>query len=427
MKYFGTDGIRLQNMEMLEVLTIKGAYALKMLNAKQVVVGYDQRPYGKQLYKTLIKSFSCLGVDVFCAGVVPSACVSYLNTVYKTDFAVMLTASHNPSNINGIKIFNANGEKLTVAQEKKIERLFDELPQNHTFEKLEQVARHTKIKKGKVKKLSINLYMQLLKQHSPNLKDKTIVLDCANGASKYLAKKVFAQTQANIILLNNKNGRHINDNCGAVYPNQLANEVVKNKANIGFAFDGDADRCVCVLSDGRVISGDNALLGIAKHYKYPQIVGTIYSNGAIDEVLRKDNITFHRSGVGDQAVKKLMNKTKCKFGGERSGHFIFSDLMPTGDGMLSALKIAAIDNFETLCLFDKTPSKTINFATKNKSKDLIALTSMEGKYMPMLGDHGRIIIRPSGTENLIRVLIEHKDLNVVNKIEEMLKKKIEHA
>jgi phosphoglucosamine mutase len=301
--------------------------------------------------------------------------------------------------------------------------LFEKLPNKQAFKHLKTYAKSINVTPKKITSIDILPYLELLKKHTPNLTGKKIVLDCANGASKYLAKQVFDHTNANIIVLNTKKGKYINKNCGAVHPEALSAEVIKQNADIGFAFDGDADRCVCVLSDGRALSGDNALVGIAKYYKFPQIVGTIYSNGAIERVLKKEDITFHRSNVGDQAVKKLMNKTKCVFGGERSGHFIFSEFLPTGDGMFSALKIATIKNFEKSSQFKKTPTITINFPSKNKKKDLKKLTSLEKKYLSMLGKYGRIIIRPSGTENLIRVLIEHKNIKTVEKVEALLKSK----
>ncbi len=420
MKYFGTDGIRLENIPLLKNLAIKTAYALKKMGAKKVVVGYDARPHGKEIVKVLIKSLNTLGIETYFLGVVPSACVSFLNQKNKTDFGVMITASHNPSYVNGIKIFNSKGEKLTKLKEKKIEEYFDELPLDFLENSILAYAKENKIEKAKNKPISKKEYTQTLAYHTPNLKGKKVVLDCSNGASKKIAKKVFKKTGAKVVLINRKNGKYINQNCGAVFPQMLKDKVLKHKADMGFAFDGDADRCVCVLSDGNVLSGDNVLVAIARYYNYSKIVGTIYSNGAIDEILKQDKITFLRSNVGDQEVKKLMNKEKCSFGGERSGHFIFSEIMATGDGLLSALKIAGIEDFENLQNFQKMPSKTINLTTNNQDKLCNKLLALKKEYNALLDGNGRVLIRPSGTEPTVRILIEHTNQEVINKIETLL-------
>lgn len=421
MKYFGTDGIRLENIPLLKNLAIKTTYALKKMGAKKVVVGFDGRPYGKQIAKILTKHFNILGVETLFLGIVPSAAVSFLNQKNKTDFGVMITASHNPSYVNGIKIFNNKGEKLTPIKEKKIEKYFDELSFDFLPHLIRNFAKENKIKKAKNMRLSKSEYLETLKDHTPILKNTKLVVDCSNGASKTLAKKVFSKTGAKVVYINRKNGKFVNKNCGATHPEMLRQKVLKHQADIGFAFDGDADRCVCVLKDGSVLSGDNLLVAIARHYKFSKIVGTIYSNGAIDKILKQENISFLRANVGDQAVKKTMNKAGCAFGGERSGHFIFSKIMATGDGMLSALKIANITNLTNLQHFEKMPSKTINITSLNKQALAKKLLGKQTLYEDLLGNEGRVLIRPSGTEPTVRVLIEHPKTEIIEKIEEVLK------
>lgn len=420
MKYFGTDGIRLEDMSLLKSLAIKTSYALKRMNANKVVIGYDARPHGKKIVKILIKCLNILGIKTYFLGVVPTACASFSAQKTRADFAVMITASHNPSFVNGIKIFNAKGEKLTKAIERKIESWFNQLPNNFPEKILVDFAKENNIKKEKNHKLSNIEYLRVLALHSPSLKGKKVVLDCANGASKKIAKKVFLKTGAKVFCINRKSGKFINHNCGAVFPNMLKKAVLKHKADIGFAFDGDADRCVCVLSDGTSLSGDNVLVALARYYNFPKIVGTVYSNGGIEQALKQEDITFLRSDVGDQAVKKLMNKEKCSFGGERSGHFIFSEIMATGDGLLSALKIANIKNFEKLQNFKKMPSITFNIPAKNKVKLAKNLIGLNSKFKQLLDDKGRVMIRPSGTEPLVRVLIEHPKQQVIEKIENLI-------
>lgn len=422
MKYFGTDGIRLEDVSLLNKLAIKTAYALKKMGASKVVVGYDARPNGKKIVKSLMKSFNVLEVDVYFIKIVPSACVSFLTVHNKADFGVMITASHNPSFINGIKIFDNKGEKLTRAKERTIENLFQELPLDNVEKSILNYAKQSDTKKGKKVVASIKLYLDTLKLHTPNLKDKKIVLDCANGAAKKIAKLVFEKTEAEVVYLNTNSGKYINQNCGAVFPKMLQQAVLKEKANVGFAFDGDADRCICVLADGSLLSGDNILIAVARYYKFKRVVGTVYSNGAVDETLKQEGVVFFRSKVGDQEVKRLMNKEGCEFGGERSGHFIFSKIMPTGDGLLSALKIASIKDLPKLQHFIKIPSKTINLSTSNKNKLVKKLQLRKSEYMAMLNGEGRVLIRASGTEPSVRVLIEHSDEEVANNIAKLLSK-----
>src|SRR5690554_3938434 len=188
MKYFGTDGIRLSDKKRLKAIIKKLAFAFNQLNAKKIVVGFDERPYGKKLVKTLTKNLSIMGIKTLFVNVVPSACVSYMCKLEKADYGVMITASHNPSHINGIKIFKSNGEKLNTLQEKSFEKIFNQVPNKNINYFLKKHAKDNNISKTKTTCLKIEPYLNLLKQNTPCLKNKTIVLDCSNGASKYLAE-----------------------------------------------------------------------------------------------------------------------------------------------------------------------------------------------------------------------------------------------
>jgi len=240
----------------------------------------------------------------------------------------------------------------------------------------------------------------------PALNKKTIVLDCANGASKRIAPEIFKKTGGKIFVINTKCEKYINKNCGATAPQMLIDKVKQTNADMGFAFDGDADRCVVVLKGGDLLSGDNVLLGLARGYGFKKVVGTIYSTIAIEKVFNKNKIKFYRSNVGDQQVKKLINKTKSQFGGERSGHMIFAKILPTGDGILTALKIAGCKKFDKLSHFKKLHSASLNLQTQDKTELMNKLEGLLPEFEKKLKNNGRILIRPSGTEQVVRVLIE---------------------
>lgn len=413
MKYFGTDGIRTNDFKLLDEISKKIAFGLNQIGAKTIIVGKDTRLSGNKIEKTLIKNLTLNGINVFNLKVVPSSCVSLYTKNFNADFGIVITASHNPSDVNGLKFFCKTGEKLEKKIELELEKYIDD------FEKLNHVT--NKIKKGFIKVIKPLDYKKLLKENAPQIKDKIIVLDCANGASKKIAPQIFNKISKKTIVINRGSGKNINKNCGAVHPEKLSETVIKNNADFGFAFDGDADRCVCVLKTGEILSGDNILFALAKSLKVKEVVGTIYCNGSLDKSLQKKGIVLHRSDVGDQEVKSLMNKKMCTFGGERSGHFIFSDIMPTGDGILTALKICSYADFEKQCKFKKMPSVTVNLKTTNKQHDLQLLTLLKNESESLLGSNGRIILRASGTEDLIRILVEHKDIKIAEKIAEILK------
>lgn len=406
MKYFGTDGIRLNDKQKLEILTIKFAYALHKFNAKQVVLGHDGRPNSKRFKNKLKNALLTLGISTLDCGLVPSSFVSYYTVKHKANFGVVITASHNSADTNGIKTFNSNGEKLKVSQEKKIEKFFDELFDKDLTAQLKCIAKKHGIKKGKNLNVGKEQYIALMLKHLPALNKKTIVLDCANGASKRIAPEILKKTGGKIFVINTKCGKYINKNCGATAPQMLIDKVKQTNADMGFAFDGDADRCVVVLKGGDLLSGDNVLLGLARGYGFKKVVGTIYSTIAIEKVFNKNKIKFYRSNVGDQQVKKLINKTKSQFGGERPGHMIFAKIMPTGDGILTALKIAGCKKFDKLSHFKKLHSASLNLQTQDKTELMNKLEGLLPEFEKKLKNNGRILIRPSGTEQVVRVLIE---------------------
>lgn len=422
MKYFGTDGIRLKDVEKLKLIAKKLSYAFKKFDAKNIVIGKDTRKSGNELERIFLKNLTGFGINVYRLKIVPTACVAYYTVLLKADYGIVLTASHNPADVNGIKIFNSNGEKLTTKTEQEFEQYID-FPQNEiagTIQKDLNITK-TKTKKGRIIRLKPTRYIKLLKSNGSNMKGKKIVIDCSNGSARKIAPAIFRSLGADIMAIHTKSGKYINENCGAVHPENLADTVIAKKADIGFAFDGDADRCVCVLSSGQILSGDNLLFAMAKHLGVKNAVGTIYSNGALDGKLKSKGITLVRSDVGDQEVKRKMNEINATFGGERSGHFIFSDILPTGDGILTALKILQINEFEKECDFKKIPSVVLNLKSFKKEKDTKKLTALKEELETQMNGDGRIILRASGTEDLIRILVEHKRLSIAKQVAQTLK------
>lgn len=422
MNYFGTDGIRLKDTTKLKQIAEKLSYAFKKFDTKNIVIGKDTRKSGNEIEKVFLKNLVKYGINVYRLKIVPTACVAYYTTLLKADFGIVLTASHNPANVNGIKIFNSVGEKLSTKKEEEFEYYID-FAKNEIKNGLQKKLKINKSKtvKGKIKTLKTSEYIELLKSNAPNIRGKKIVIDCANGASKYIAPKLLKSFGAVVTTIFNGSGNKINENCGAVHPEILSKVVREKNADIGFAFDGDADRCVCVLNDGTILSGDNLLFALAKHLKIKDVVGTIYSNGALDSKLKEKGITLHRSNVGDQEVKIKMNEIGASFGGERSGHFIFSNILPTGDGILSSLKILEINNLKKEIYFKKIPSIVINLNSDNKKCDIEKMNKIKCSLETKLKGKGRIILRESGTEDLIRIMVEHKSLSIAKKIAQLFK------
>lgn len=408
MKYFGTDGIRLDDINALIKIAEDITYAFENLEAKNVVVGKDNRPHSQKIAKTLIKNLIKRGINVFYYKTITSPAIAFYTLLHKADFGIVITASHNPASTNGLKFFNSKAEKLDEQTEKLIEGF---LEQKQSLQKEEFLK-----PKGKLKILNCKKYIEFLKNQSINLSGRKIVLDCSNGASGKIAKKFFSSLGAKVKVINAGSGKNINKNCGAVYPEQLAKVVKQSCAEVGFAFDGDADRCVCVLKEGQILSGDNLLLAIGRYFNFKKVVGTILSNGGIEKAFNKSGIEFFRSDVGDQEVYALMKKHNVKFGGERSGHFIFANLLPTGDGLLSALQILKIKNLEKYTKFKKIPYVSENIVSKDKNADLEKLLPIKKQIESDPNFDGRIVLRASGTEPKVRILIEHKNLKQAEKL-----------
>ena len=432
-KIFGTDGIRcIVNTEPLTAeTTLKISktvgYLLKSKksNNSRVIICKDTRLSG-YLYEPLITAgFISMGMEVILVGPLPTPAVPHLMRTLRADIGVMITASHNTYEYNGIKFFNLDGFKISAKLEKEIENI---VLNKKKYSKI----LNSNDKTGKAIRLedASGRYSEFLKGTlNKNIKTKKlkIVLDCGNGATYDIAPSIFWELGHQVVSINNKpNGKNINYNCGAVNVGSLCKKVVEEKANIGFAFDGDGDRLIVVDDKGNEIDGDKIIALFAKYLiiekktasKFP-VVTTVMSNLGLENFLLKDlGIKLKRSPVGDINVIKEMKKNKSFLGGEQSGHIILSDFSKTGDGILAALKITEIlsiikkSSSSIFDLYDNLPQIKVNISykkisekTKKNIKDLNKKNRRDKKI--------RVLIRLSGTEPLIRLLVEGQDLKIV--------------
>lgn len=445
-KYFGTDGVRgIANLELTCDLAYKlgraGGYVLTEGKEKvKVIVGKDTRVSGDMLEAALISGLMSVGCDVISVGIMPTPGVAYLTKKYGADCGVVISASHNPVEYNGIKFFNSEGYKLDDEIELKIEQYIDDI------NKID----YNPVKENVGKKIYINEpnrdYIDYLKSIiNVDFSGMKIALDCANGASYEIAPTVFKELGAEVFVINNEpNGNNINDKCGSTSPEKLQELVKTKKADIGLAYDGDADRLIAVDENGTIVDGDHIMILSAiylkKHNKLNNntLVVTVMSNIGLVIAAKENGINLATTSVGDRYVLEEMLKNNYNLGGEQSGHMIFTDYNTTGDGILSSLILAKTVKEENKSLSTlasvmvKYPQVLINVKLKNENKNRY----MEFKEVKdeieriekILDGSGRILIRPSGTEPLVRVMLEGKDegqikelaKNLANIIEEKL-------
>lgn len=445
-KYFGTDGVRgIANLELTCDLAYKlgraGGYVLTEGKEKvKVIVGKDTRVSGDMLEAALISGLMSVGCDVIRVGIMPTPGVAYLTKKYGADCGVVISASHNPVEYNGIKFFNSEGYKLDDEIELKIEQYIDDINK----------VDYNPIKENVGKKIYINEpnrdYIDYLKSIiDVDFTGMKIALDCANGASYEIAPTVFKELGAEVFVINNEpNGNNINDKCGSTSPEKLQELVKTKKADIGLAYDGDADRLIAVDENGTIVDGDHIMILSAiylkKHNKLNNntLVVTVMSNIGLVIAAKENGINLATTSVGDRYVLEEMLKNNYNLGGEQSGHMIFTDYNTTGDGILSSLILAKTVKEENKSLSTlasvmvKYPQVLVNVKLKNENKNRY----MEFKEVKdeieriekILDGSGRILIRPSGTEPLVRVMLEGKDegqikelaKNLANIIEEKL-------
>ena len=424
MKIFGTDGVRgkagvdITAMVALRLGIAAGLYFQRDSIGNRILVGKDTRRSGYMVENALVSGLTAVGMDVIQVGPMPTPAIAFLTEDMRCDAGIMISASHNPYFDNGIKFFDKYGFKLDETKEQEIESLY------HS----KDLERHYKIgtEIGASKRIDdvIGRYIVHIKNSFPKhltLQGVRIVLDCANGAAYKVAPSVFEELGADVIVLSDSpNGSNINENCGAMHPNVLADEVKRLRADIGFGLDGDADRLIVIDNEGNLIDGDKLIGALALYQKKKKllhnngIVATLMSNIALENFLRVHDIKLERCNVGDKYVLQAMLKCGFNFGGEQSGHIIFSDFAKTGDGLVSALQVAALvlesnkTSKDALNPFALAPQKQSNLQIKQK----LPLDSIQGlnEILKEIESHKiRHLVRYSGTENKIRILLEGND------------------
>lgn len=423
-KYFGTDGVRgYVGKDLTEELAFQlgAAYGLVLTNEKKpinsrfkILIGMDTRISCSLLQDQLLNALSIYDIDVVLLGVIPTPGVSYLTTYLEADGAIMISASHNPYHDNGIKFFQSNGTKISDEMELHIEHHMD-----NSFDVTSKNSSVSSLSEGK------ELYTEFLVskfQHKFVNQNKKIVIDCANGATYETAKMVFDHFDfETIFMFNEPDGININVNCGSTHTDNLKKAVLSNKADFGIAYDGDGDRIAVVDNKGNEINGDELLYLFARFLKESKsmsstkIAATIVSNIGLELSLQKIGLSVEKTNVGDKYIMEALRDNHLDFGGESSGHIIFFNEHVTGDGTLASLFFCWLIDFygnefnQIRNDFTMIPQYTNNLRVKDKyswKTNSFILEVIDGIEKELLGT-GRLLIRPSGTEPIVRIMVEH--------------------
>ena len=414
--FFGTDGLRGKvNEDLTFDIAYKVGNALSVLKHKPtVLIGCDTRISGSYLTLGVASGAMSGGANVIDVGVVPTAGIAYLTKFIGADYGVVISASHNSAEYNGIKVFNSEGYKLGDVEEERIERQFIHEKTNN-FPEIGTYKQDLNLSKE---------YKKFLISKSANsLNGKTIVLDCAHGASLRIAPEVFRKLGASVIATNSTDeGLKINKNCGALHPENLVRRVERYKADMGFAFDGDSDRLIACTEKGKIIDGDMIIYALAKYLKKSNkltdntVVGTSHTNMGIEIALKKEGIELLRTDIGDKYVLAKLLEKNLSLGGEQSGHIILKDVATTGDGILSAIAVANMiveenKKFSELIDVKLYPQTNINVVVRDKFRVINSeeIGKTVARYNSKLLNKGRLMIRASGTEPKIRVMVESND------------------
>ena len=434
-KFFGTDGIRGRTnaAPMTAEIAMKvgmaaGTYFMRGHHRHRVVIGKDTRLSGYMVENALVAGFTSVGMDVVQFGPLPTPAVAMLTQSMRADLGVMISASHNPYYDNGIKLFGPDGYKLSDAAEAEIEAL---LGGDIALVEAEHIGRARRVEDARGR------YIHFAKSTFPEqlrLDGLKIALDCANGAAYQVAPAALWELGAEVISVGvNPNGKNINDKCGSTAPGVLQETVVASGAHIGIALDGDADRLIIVDEAGRVVDGDQlmALIGVSwarsGMLRGGGVVATVMSNLGLERYLKSERLSLERTGVGDRYVLERMRSGGFNVGGEQSGHIILSDYATTGDGLVAALQVLAElvttgkPASDLLHLFDPVPQllKNVRFSG-GKPLDAPHVKAAIAEAEFELNGSGRLVIRPSGTEPLIRVMAEGDDAGQVTRLVDMI-------
>lgn len=425
--FFGTDGLRgvaLSDITFDVAYKCGNSISQTLEKGSKVIIAKDTRVSGDMIVSAVSAGLMSGGVSVTNVGIVPTGALAYLTTL-GFDYGIMITASHNEPEYNGIKIFSNKGEKLESTEEEKIERGFIK----------SKIVKPLEVGCITQNNQLINKYINFVVGTSTNLCGMRIVLDCSNGATFKTAPKIFSMLGAKVYKTSCKcDGKNINNNCGSLHTKNLAKKVIALNADIGFAFDGDGDRLIAVDEKGNEVDGDKVLTSLATFYKSRgelwgnKVVGTSQTNMGVQKTLENREIFLERADVGDKYVLEILKKQHLLLGGEQSGHIIIRKYMQTGDGVLAAVQLAnclKLSNKEASVLTEceKFPQHNINVAVKDKLRILGSekLANAVLLVQQELAGDGRVLVRASGTEPKIRIMVEAEKQEIASSLAEFLK------
>lgn len=433
MTLFGTDGVRgkagkkVSAVNAMRLAMATGIYFKQFARTNKILVGKDTRRSGYMIENAIVSGLTAVGFDVIQIGPMPTPAIAFLTANMRCDAGIMISASHNPYYDNGIKFFDWHGNKLNREKEEEIEAIYAD-------DARIEAAQVTDKEIGKSKRIDdvVGRYIVHIKNSFPtatSLWGKRVVIDCANGAGYIVGPTILQELGADVVVLGDQpDGFNINEGCGAMHPEYLAKSVLEYRADVGIALDGDADRLVMVDEKGDVVDGDKLMGVLAVHLKNQGtlkgegMVATVMSNQGLDEYLASQGLTLHRSAVGDKNVVEMMQKHGMNFGGEQSGHIIFSDYAKTGDGISSALQALAYlveteqKASEAFNPYVSYPQLLVNLLVDEK-RDFDTIDGLDELKSKVESLEMRHLFRYSGTENKIRLLLEGKD---EEKLEEMM-------
>lgn len=446
-RLFGTDGVRGianadLNAELAFRLGMAGSYVLAKHNTRnrpRILVGKDTRISGDMLEAALIAGICSTGADALIAGIIPTPAVAFLTLKYEASCGIVISASHNPVEDNGIKFFGADGYKLPDDIEDEIEEVLE----NRDYEGALPVGGDV----GRVYHLEDGLknyvnYVSNCYTLDQDLRNMIMVVDCANGAAYAAGPMMWEKLGARIITIGNKpNGLNINDRCGSTYIDNIKRAVLENKADIGIAYDGDADRCIAVDEYGREIDGDHIMCITALDMqrrgllKPSEVVATVMSNIGLNIALRRENISVSSCKVGDRYVLEKMLQNNALLGGEQSGHIIFKQHATSGDGLLTSLKLVEVMKRTGVPLsrlaaeMEKQPQILVNVKLENKEEVMAHELVVEAinRAEEKLGEWGKLVVRPSGTEPLVRIMAQGPDEYLLREVIDNIKEKVEQV
>lgn len=433
-KIFGTDGIRgvANQYPMTAEVALSVGRALAHVfgngHKPRILIGKDTRLSGYMIEMAIASGICSMGADVYLIGPMPTPAIAFLTQAMRADAGLVISASHNGFQDNGIKIFDGNGFKLSDEKEIEIESLMDSSELDGRRPTAERIGKAFRVEDARGR------YIEFLKSSFPKdltLEGMRIVVDCAHGATYHIAPTVFQELGAEVAVLGDKpDGRNINDGLGAVHPKRMAEEVRRMGANVGIALDGDGDRVVLADERGQVVDGDALLAVCAEELlrqgrlRYDTAVVTVMSNRSLENYLQKVGAKAVRTPVGDRYVVEKMREGGFNFGGESSGHLVFLDYATTGDGLVAALQVLAIMRqrgrrlSEIVAGYHALPQilTSVRVVEKKDLEDVPEVQKMIRNFEKDLGNQGRVLVRYSGTEPLVRIMVEGPEASLIDKM-----------